>query len=64
MPNLNEFIGPKPTVEENNNLEKIIGNKPCFKCELDSSEYFWDPVTFIMSWKCPAGHLNTVSVNA
>ena len=63
MPNLNEFIGPKPTKQENINLEKVIGSKPCSKCELDSSEYFWDPSTFTMSWKCPSGHLNTVSVN-
>lgn len=63
MPNLNEFIGPKPTQENINNLEKIIGSKPCAKCELNSEEYFWDPSQFIMSWRCPSGHLNTVKVN-
>ena len=34
------------------NLEKVIGNKPCFRCDLDVNEYFWDPVQFIMTWKC------------
>lgn len=63
MPDLNEFIGPKPTIKNNLDLEKIIASKPCSKCNLDSDEYFWDPNQFIMSWTCPAGHLNTVSIN-
>jgi len=63
MPNINEFIGPKPTGKNISSLEKIIGSKPCSKCELDSSEYYWDPNQFVMSWKCPSGHLNTVKVN-
>lgn len=63
MPNLNEFIGPRPTEQQNKNLEKIIGTKPCFKCELNSNEYYWDAVNFIMSWKCSAGHQNSVKVN-
>lgn len=63
MPNINEFIGPKPTKENINNLEKVIGSKPCSKCELDVSEYFWDPIKFIMTWTCDNGHENNVSVN-
>lgn len=64
MPNINEFIGPKPTQEVKSHLEKIISSKPCSKCELNSSEFFWDPVDFIMTWTCPSGHLNTLKVNA
>lgn len=64
MPSLNEFIGPKPTIEQKSNLEKIIGLKPCFKCELNSEEYYWDPLNFIMTWTCPDKHLNTVKVNS
>ena len=64
MPNLNEFIGPKPTEQAASNLEKVIGNKPCSKCELDVNEYYWDPSNFIMSWTCSAGHMSTVKVNS
>ena len=64
MPNINEFIGPKPTAENILNLEKVIGNKPCSKCEMDSEEYFWDKVNFIMSWTCPNGHHNSIKVNS
>lgn len=64
MPNLNEFLGPKPTKEEFSNLEKIIGSKPCSKCELDSKEYYWDPNHFVMTWTCPSNHINTVKVNS
>jgi hypothetical protein len=63
VPNINEFIGPKPTKETISNLEKVIGTKPCAKCELDVNEYYWDPVEFIMTWTCNAGHLNNVKVN-
>lgn len=64
MPNLNEFIGPKPTQSQITNLEKVIGNKPCSKCELDVIEYYWDPINFVMTWTCDAGHLNNVKVNS
>ncbi len=64
MPNINEFIGAKPTDDQNSNLEKIIGSKPCSKCDLDSSEYFWDPFNFIMTWTCSNGHHNSVKVNS
>lgn len=63
MPNINEFIGPKPTKESIKNLEKVIGNKPCSKCELDVNEYYWDPITFVISWTCGNGHDNMVLVN-
>ena len=63
MPNINEFIGPKPTQESLNHLERVIGNKPCFKCELNVQEYFWDPTKFVMTWTCDNGHENIISVN-
>lgn len=63
MPSINEFIGPKPTQEQVSGLEKIIGSKPCAKCELDSTEYFWDPNNFIMTWTCIGGHNNSLKVN-
>lgn len=64
MPNINEFIGPRPTQEQVNNLEKVIGSKPCSKCDLDSKEYFWDSSNFIMSWTCDNGHSNSFKVNS
>jgi len=63
MPNINEFIGPRPTEKVISSLEKIIGNKPCAKCDLDVNEYFWDKTKYVMTWKCDNGHENTVSVN-
>jgi len=63
MPSINEFIGPKPDKKDINNLEKIIGVKPCFKCDLNVDEYFWDPIQYVVSWTCSNGHSNTVSVN-
>ena len=63
MPNINEFIGPKPTQNDLLNLEKIIGNKPCCKCELNANEYFWDPIHYVMTWTCDNDHLTTIKVN-
>lgn len=63
MPDLNDFIGPKPTLKNISNLETVIGNKPCAKCDLDVEKYYWDPVQFIMTWECDDGHINTVKVN-
>jgi len=63
MPNLNEFLGPKPTVEQVSNLEKIVGDKPCSKCDKDAGEAYFDPATFTMSWTCPDGHQNTFRVS-
>lgn len=63
MPNLNEFIGPKPERVYKSELEKIGGAKPCAKCEADSTETFWDPVKLIMSWTCTNGHSNTFKVS-
>ncbi len=63
MPNLNEFIGPKPEKVYKSELEKIGGAKPCAKCEGDSTETFWDPVKLIMSWTCTNGHSNTFKVS-
>jgi len=63
MPNLNEFIGPKPELIHKVELQKIGGEKPCSKCDLDSEETFWDPITLTMSWTCKNGHSNTFKVN-
>ena len=63
MPNINEFVGPKPPEEHKSNLEKLIGNKPCSKCDKDIGEYFWDPINFIVSWTCPDGHPNSYKVS-
>jgi len=63
MPNISEFIGPKPDEENVKNLEQIIGLKPCSKCDIDVDEYFWDPVNYIMTWTCDNGHLTTVRIN-
>ena len=63
MPNLNEFIGPKPELVHKTELEKIGGAKPCSKCEADSEETYWDPVNLIMSWTCTNGHPNNFKVN-
>ena len=63
MPNLNEFIGPTPAVSHKSELEKIIGSKPCSKCDENVSEAYWDPTTLIMSWTCSSGHDNTVKIN-
>lgn len=63
MPNLNEFIGPKPEKVYKSELEKIGGAKPCAKCEADSTETFWDPIKLIMSWTCTNGHSNTFKVS-
>lgn len=62
MPNINEFVGPKPTEKQNSDLEKLIGNKPCSRCDKDAEEYFWNQNTFTMSWTCPDGHNNSYVV--
>jgi hypothetical protein len=64
VPNINEFLGAMPAKDNIENLQKIMGTKPCSKCDLDSEEYYWDPVNFIMTWTCKSGHLNTVKVNS
>ena len=63
MPNLNEFLKPKPEKIYKAELEKIGGSKPCAKCDLDSEEVFWDPITLTMSWTCDNNHSNTFKVN-
>ena len=63
MPNLNEFIGPKPEKILKAEMERIMGTKPCSKCESDVEEAFWDPMHLVMSWTCPNGHANTLKVS-
>jgi hypothetical protein len=61
MPNLNEFFN-KPEQPKKNNLEVIVGSKPCFKCDKNSEESFWDSESMVLAWECPDGHLNEVKV--
>jgi len=61
MPNINEFLN-KPEKIFKNELEKMVGVKPCSKCEKDSQEYFWDVLTTTISWECPDGHKNSYVV--
>ena len=61
MPNINEFLN-KPHQVSNPELEKIVGSKPCNKCDKDSEEYFWDSLTMTISWECPSGHKNSYVV--
>lgn len=62
MPDLNEFFD-KPIKEKQYNLEKIQGIKPCSKCDEDVTGAFWDPIDFVMSWRCSKGHETIFKVN-
>ena len=61
MPNLHEFL--KKEILMTPEMQKFEGTKPCNKCEKDSDVYYWDAVTFTMSWTCPDGHENSFKVN-
>jgi hypothetical protein len=63
MPNIKDFIGPKPEPVYKAELEKIIGTKPCSKCDANVEEAFWDPTQLLMTWTCPEGHTNTLKVH-
>jgi hypothetical protein len=56
MPNLNEFLGKKESIKEENLIEELPGSKPCSKCDLDVEGGFWDPQNLIMKWTCSDGH--------
>ena len=45
------------------NIEKVIGKKPCAKCDEDVHEATWDPISLVMSWTCSKGHQNSFKVN-
>ena len=62
MPDLNEFFD-KPIKEKQYNLEKIQGIRPCSKCDEDVTGAFWDPIDFVMSWRCLKGHETIFKVN-
>jgi len=55
MPNLDEFLKPKPELKEYN-LEKLSGLRACSTCDEDVNGAFWDPVELVMSWRCSNGH--------
>ena len=54
MPNLIDFFSENSNNDEG--IQKMSGQKPCSKCELDVSEYFWDEIKLIMKWTCENGH--------
>jgi len=60
MPNLNEFMGEKPTPT---GLDKIEEPRPCSQCKKDSEYYFWNQETTEMTWTCPDGHKNSYRIN-
>lgn len=60
MPNLNEFIGDKPTPP---GLERIDEPRPCSKCDKDSNFYYWNKSSTEMTWVCPDGHKNSYRIN-
>ena len=62
MPDLNEFFD-KPIKEKQYNLEKIQGVRPCSKCDEDVTGAFWDPIDFVMSWRCSKSHETIFKVN-
>lgn len=62
MPNLSEFLSPKPEKVMASELERFGGRKPCAKCEKDAEHYFWDASTMTISWECPDGHKNSYVV--
>jgi hypothetical protein len=62
MPNINEFISPKPEKILGSEMEKILGDKPCSKCNLNAKEALWDAINMTLTWKCPDGHENIVRV--
>jgi hypothetical protein len=63
MPNIKEFVGPIPEPVHRTELEKVIGKKPCSKCDEDVHEATWDPISLVMSWTCSKGHQNSFKVN-
>jgi hypothetical protein len=56
VPNLNEFLEDSSENIKPYNLEKVNGIRPCSKCDEDVAGAFWDPVDFVMSWRCSKGH--------
>lgn len=60
MPNLNEFIGDKPTPPE---LDRIDEPRPCSHCKKDAEYYFWNSQITEMTWTCPDGHKNSYRIN-
>lgn len=64
MPNLDEFLhkNDNSEVEYNNQLEKIEGVRPCSKCDLNVDGAVWDSQNLLLTWKCSAGHENSIQV--
>ena len=60
MPNLNEFLGDKPTPL---GLERIEEPRPCSSCDKDSTFYYWNSSSTEMTWTCLDGHKNSYRIN-
>jgi hypothetical protein len=65
MPNLNEFFTGKNQQLETKGyqLEQLGGVRPCAQCKEDVSGALWDPIEYLMTWKCSSGHQNSFKVN-
>jgi len=65
MPNLNEFFNDKTKKTEVSSykLEELGGIRPCAKCKEDVNGALWDPIEYVMTWKCKNGHENSFKVN-
>jgi hypothetical protein len=62
VPNLKEFFN-RSEKNKDVKLEVVNGPKPCYECDYEAPESFWDPDLMILSWTCPAGHTSKVVVN-
>jgi hypothetical protein len=58
MPNIDEFFKKESDVKIPVNAQKIEGQKPCSKCDKDTTEAWWDPDQMLLFWTCPDGHRN------
>lgn len=65
MPDLNEFLNSKNQESQikSYKLEELGGVRPCAKCKDDVAGAQWDPVEYIMTWRCKNGHDNSFKVN-
>lgn len=63
MPNLNEFLSNKNDKDTNSKFEKLLGVKPCSKCDIDVDEILWDSENLIMKWTCSSGHETVHIIN-
>lgn len=53
LPNLIDFFSEDSSKDR---YIKMLGQKPCQKCDLNVEEYFWDEDNRTMLWTCQEGH--------